>query len=215
MNKTTKILVVEDQFLTRKGIVNILEKNNEFYQVYEAESMKEAITKALKIKPEIILMDLQLGDGTGVEACRIIMADLPDTKVLFISMYDDETSVTAAILSGACGYIDKKSIQTSLSQAVTLTMQGFCILDHNAFPYLIKKLATKKIVNTHNPLIMLSDQQIKVVELLTKGLTNKEIGKIMGISDKTVRNYLSIIFEKLGISKRTEAAVLYTESNKT
>ena len=213
MKHARKILIVEDEYLIRKGIVNIIDNSSdENYEVFEAQNMKTAIKKALMIKPDIILMDLQLGDGTGAEACRIILAEQPNLPVLFFSMYDDETSVLAAMLSGASGYLVKDIEHKTLLQAISLTLQGFTLFHQKSLPFLLESSKTNKVVKENKFLKDLSPQQKKVLELVTLGLTNKEIGKVMNLSDKTIRNYLSIIFDKLGISKRTEAAVIYTES---
>ena len=212
MEKVKKILIVEDEPLIRKGLVNLINKANERYLTYEAQSMKTAIDQASRIKPDLILMDLQLGDGTGAEACRIILTEQPSISVLFLSLYDDKTSILAAILSGATGYLVKNIEHQTLLQAISLTLKGFALFNKKSLPFLTNCSKTNEMVSENSLLKDLSPQQKKVLEYVTLGLTNKEIGKSMHLSDKTIRNYLSIIFEKLGISKRTEAAVIYTES---
>lgn len=214
MKNYKKILVVDDQLLIRKGIINILQNSLECCQLYEATNVQESVDVALEKKPDLILMDLELGDGTGAEACRIILDRLPSTHVLFLSMYNDKTSVLAAMLSGASGYLNKKIEPDLLLQAISLTFHGFTIFNKNSLTYILSYTKTKEIGVENNPLMKLSSQQNKVLELVTLGMTNKEIGKAMFLSDKTVRNYLTIIFEKLGITKRTEAAVIFTESSK-
>ena len=213
MNTSKKILVVDDELLIRKGIINIIATSNRSYTLYEANSMQTAINTAMTIKPDLILMDLQLGDGTGAEACRIIKDKHPKTDVLFLSIYDDEVSILAAMLSGACGYLVKDIKGETLLQAISLTLKGFAVFNQKSLPFLLKNTKTDKINNKNNQLNELSSQQKKVLEHVTLGLTNKEIGKAMNLSDKTIRNYLSIIFEKLGISKRVEAAIIYKESS--
>lgn len=211
MNKN-KILIVDDQLLIRKGITNILSAKHCQYNTYEASSMKEAIEKAFEIVPDLILMDLQLGDGTGADACRIIKDKYPKTKILFLSMFDDRTSILAALLSGAAGYIPKSAEPKIILNAILLTLQGYALFSQKSIPYMLSHAKNEMFVKEQNALSGISSQQNKVLEYVSQGLTNKEIGKKMHLSDKTVRNYLTIIFEKLGITKRTEAAVIYTKS---
>ncbi len=207
-----KILIVDDQLLIRKGIVNILSTSNNNYKVYEAASMKNAISKAFEIKPDLILMDLQLGDGTGAEAARIIRDKHAEIAILFLSSYDDQTSVMAALLAGATGYIIKNSDANILNSVVRLTLKGYTIFNQKSLPYLLSA-SNSQITNLSDDLLTsISSQQKKVLKYVSQGMTNKEIGREMGLSDKTIRNYLTIIFEKLGITKRTEAAVIYTQS---
>lgn len=209
MKQQPSILIVEDQMPVDTGIKNTLLESNEFSNIYQVNCVKTAIDIAQSNHVDLILMDLQLGDGLGVEACRTILDVFPKSKVLFLSCKDNKTSILSALLSGAIGYIYRNIEPQVLKQIISLAIKGFSIFNSKALYLLLDSSNPQKLISKTHKLEGLSNQQLKVTELVSQGLTNKEIAKKMNLSDNTIRNYLTIIFEKLGISKRTEAAVIY------
>ena len=205
-----RILLVEDHAVVRVGLRAILTQQPHFQVVGEVGTCAEAWQEGTRLKPHVILMDVRLPDGTGVDACRKIIADCPKVRVLFLTSYRDEDSMLAAVLAGASGYLLKEVGPERLMQAVEMVAEGHSILDQSV----IEKV--QEWVRGTGPEYSaprkwdLSPQQSRVLELVAEGKTNKEIAAVLGLSDKTVRNYLTTIFEKLNITRRSQAAALFT-----
>jgi len=208
-----EILLVEDHEVVRIGLRTILAQNPGFTIVAEVGTCEGARQEAIKLRPHIVLMDLRLPDGSGVDACRDILAACPDTRILFLTSYRDEDSMLAAILAGASGYLLKEVSTDRLIQAVEMVADGHSILDNEVIKK-VKSWVQKKTQNqTPARKWDLSPQQFRVLEQVAEGKTNKEIGRVLGLSDKTVRNYLATIFEKLQITRRSQAAAMFTRQH--
>jgi len=161
----------------------------------------------------VVLMDIRLPDGSGLEACRKILASDPDTKVLILTSVIDDNLVYDAMSSGAHGYLLKEINAQGLCQAIIDVAAGKFILDPTVTTHVLNLVRSgSNPPNEQDKLATLSAQERRVLALVAEGKTNKEIAESMGLSDKTVKNYLSNIFEKLKISRRSQAAVLYTSS---
>lgn len=204
-----EILLVEDHEVVRIGLRTILAQHPGFTIVAEVGTCEGARQEGIKLRPHIVLMDLRLPDGSGVDTCRDILNACPDTRVLFLTSYRDEESMLAAILAGASGYLLKEVSPDRLIQAIEMVADGHSILDHEV----IKKVKTwvQKKTQPSTPAKKwdLSPQQFRVLEQVAEGKTNKEIGRVLGLSDKTVRNYLATIFKKLQITRRSQAAAMF------
>ncbi len=206
-----RVLIVEDHAVVRVGLRTILSQNPSIELVGEAGTGAEARAEATRLEPKVVLMDLRLPDGTGVEVCRDILEALPSTRVLFLTSYRDDDSMLAAVLAGASGYLLKEVGPERLIQAVEMVAEGHSILDQNAMARIQSWVQGQGTPPPSTKGWDLSAQQFRVVQLVAEGKTNKEIANVLGLSEKTVRNYLSTIFEKLQITRRSQAAAMFSQ----
>ncbi len=205
-----QILLVEDHEVVRIGLRTILAQDPRFNIVGEVGTGEEARREAARLRPNIVLMDLRLPDGNGVDVCRDILQECPDTRVLFLTSFRDEDSMLSAILAGASGYLLKEVGTDRLMQAVEMVAEGHSILDEEVIKKVKAWVQKKTQPQPPEKKWDLSPQQFRVLEQVAEGKTNKEIGRVLGLSDKTVRNYLATIFEKLRITRRSQAAAMFT-----
>jgi two-component system response regulator DevR len=214
-HKTITLLLVDDSELVRTGLKTLLATRAEGYHFQvlgEAHSVATAVTETTRLQPDVVLLDIRLPDGTGFEACRQILAKLPDTRVLILTSVIDDNLVYEAMSSGAHGYLLKEINAQGLWQAIIDVAAGKFILDPAVTTRVLNLVRHGAPQSEQDKLAQLSAQERRVLALVADGKTNKEIAEQMGLSDKTVKNYLSNIFEKLQISRRSQAAVLYAES---
>jgi two-component system response regulator DevR len=210
---TLKLLLVDDSELVRMGLRALLTAERAIQIVGEAGSVTAGIEAATKVHPDVVLMDIRLPDGTGFDACRKILQKLPDTKILFLTSVVDDHLVDEAIRSGGHGYLLKEINGRGLVQAVLDVATGKSILD----PAVTARVM--KLVKSGGPgadvLASLSPQEKRVLALIAEGKTNKEVGADMNLSEKTVKNYLANIFDKLDVNRRSQATALYVQHKKT
>ena len=205
--KNVTVLIADDQTLFREGIKDLLEDEKGIEVVGEASTGPEAVALAKKIKPDVILMDIKLPQMDGVSATRIIRKDCPQTNVLILSSYEDEAHVTEAIQAGANGYLSKMLPASELVHALkTFTAEGVMI-PQPIMGKLIQGLRQMGTPGYDSAPDSLTATEIKVMALLGKGKSNKEIAAELNCSVKTVKNHLNSIFQKLGVNNRTEAVV--------
>ena len=208
-NRLIRVLIVEDHEVVRIGLRTILSQSSRLESVGEVGTCKEAQVEATRLQPQVILMDMRLPDGTGAETCRDILNEHPEMKILFLSSYSEEESMFNAVLAGACGYLLKEMAPELLTRAIEMVVEGHSILNSSAIE---RVLAWARGQEVRPPLGMdceLTAQQHRVLALVAKGQTNKEIASALSLSDKTVRNYLAVVFEKFQISRRSQAAAIY------
>lgn len=209
--KTVRVLVVDDHEIVRVGLRTVLSQHRSIQVVGESATVAEAIRQAVKLKPDVVLMDVRLPDGSGVDACRDILASFPAIRVIILTSYADDDSVLAAVLAGAHGYVLKEIDSTSLTSAIRDVSEGRSILDpavtDRALGWLRGLAAGKEISGVEK----LSAQEERVLALVAEGKTNKEIATSLDLSDKTVKNYLANIFHKLRITRRSQAAALFVK----
>jgi two-component system response regulator DevR len=208
--KLVRLLLVDDHEVLRLGLRTLFTESGGFRVVGEAGTMADAIAEAAKLKPDVVLMDVRLPDGSGVEACRAIRAARPETRVLFLTSYGDEDAVLATILAGAYGFLLKEVSSEELIRAMKIVAAGRSILDPavtNRVLDRVKGLSRDSADKRDE----LSAQEERVLALVAEGNTNKEIAAVLHLSDKTVGHYLENIFQKLHISRRSQAAVYYTK----
>ncbi|MBK7999907.1 MAG: response regulator transcription factor [Verrucomicrobia bacterium] len=201
------LLLVDDHPVVRDGLSRIRELEPRIEIVGEAASAATAIEEARRLKPSVILMDIRLPDGDGIQACREIKSFLPEVHVLFLTSFADNRLVLAAIEAGAGGYLLKESDTRRIVDAIHLILKGGTVFD----PIAAQGLTGESGHNaTPNPLRELAPQERRVLAEVARGRTDKEVGTTLGLSAKTARNYLDRIFTKLNVHTRTEAALLYT-----
>jgi two-component system, NarL family, response regulator DevR len=213
--KPITVLLVEDHEVTRVGLRSLLRAFENLDIVGEAETVGDAISQAGKLKPDVILMDIRLRDGTGFDACRAIQKLGIESRVLFLTSFADDDVLFEAIASGADGYLLKEINSQSLVDAIVNVAAGKSILD----PAVTRRvLARIKHVGGPRPaddrISKLSPQELRIVSLVSEGKTNKEIAVALGLSDKTVKNYLSNAMEKLNTNRRSQTAAMYIQHGK-
>ncbi len=204
------LLLVDDHEIVRMGLRELFNRSEGIEVVGEAGSVAGAVAEATRLKPDVILMDVRLPDGSGVEACRDILATCPGTRVLFLTSYQDDEAILAAVFAGAHGFLQKEIGGESLVRAVKEVVSGKSILDPAAIRVIIEQMRSLSAPDAAHEGDPLSPQEQRVLALVAQGKTNKEIAAVLGLSDKTVKNYLSNTFQKLRVSRRSQAAVIFS-----
>ena len=208
-----RLLVVDDHEVVRQGLVALLERREIFQVVAEAGSVAESIEQARRHRPDVVIMDVRLPDGSGIEACRAIRAELPDTKVVMLTSYPDEEAVLSAIVAGASGYLLKQIRGRDLVAALETVGRGGSLLDPAVTERVldrIRRIATGS--SETDELSQLTTQERRILLLVAEGKTNKEIAAEIFLSDKTVKNYVSSILAKLNLERRAQAAAFVAKN---
>jgi two-component system response regulator DevR len=209
--KPVRLLLVDDHEVLRLGLRTLFTESGEFHVVGEAGTMADAIAQAAKLNPDVVLMDVRLPDGNGVEACRAIRTARPETRVLFLTSYADDDAVLATILAGAYGFLLKEVSSEELIRATKTVAAGRSILDPAVTHRVLDRVKGLSGATASDKRDELSAQEERVLALVAEGKTNKEIAAVLHLSDKTVGHYLENIFQKLHVSRRSQAAVYYTK----
>jgi len=204
-----RLVLVDDSEVVRLGLRALLGAERALEIVGEGSSVATGVAACAKHKPDVALLDLRLPDGTGFDACRQILQRLPETRVLMLTSVADDTLVDEAIRAGAHGYLLKEVNSRALIQAITDVAAGKSILDPAVTARVMQFM--KAGGPTRDVLASLSPQESRVLALIAQGKTNKEAGNEMNLTEKTVKNYLSNIFEKLHVSRRAQAAAIYAQ----
>lgn len=208
-----RLVLVDDSQVVRMGLRSLIATEPRVEIVGEAGSVSTAVETCVRLKPEVVLLDIRLPDGTGFDACRQILGKLPDTRVLVLTSVADETLVDEAIRAGAHGYLLKEIDGRGLLQAVFDVAEGKSILDPAVTARVIQ-LVKSGTSASRDALAVLSPQERKVLALIAEGQTNKEVASGLGLAEKTVKNYLSNIFEKLHVSRRSQAAAMFVRESR-
>jgi len=201
-----RLLVVDDHEVVRQGLVSLLERREHFQVVAEAGTAAEAVEMARKFEPDLIIMDVRLPDGSGIEACREIRAEFPTTKVVILTSYPDEEAVLSAIIAGASGYLLKQIRGRDLVSALESVGRGESLLDPAVTEKVLDRVRRIATGTYTDELAQLTQQEQKILLLVAEGKTNKEIASEVFLSDKTVKNYVSSILSKLNLERRAQAA---------
>jgi DNA-binding NarL/FixJ family response regulator len=205
-----KIMLVDDHEVVRLGLRTLLERREGFTIVAEAGSMAEAVAIAHSAQPDVIVMDVRLPDGTGVEACREIRGERPETRVIMLTSYADDEAIYGSIMAGAAGYMLKQTRGQNLADAIERVAAGESLLDPGVTDKVLARMRQLAAGET-DELASLSPQERKILGLIAEGKTNKEIAEDVFLSDKTVKNYVSSILSKLNLRRRSEAAAFIAE----
>lgn len=211
--KPITILLVDDHEIVRQGLKTVLAQDSRLRIVGEATTAKAAVSTAVTSKPDVVLLDIRLPDGSGVDACVDILEHCQSTRVLFLTSYADDDTVLAAIMAGAHGYLVKEIGIDTLVDSIKRVAAGETILDPVATKRVLSLVKTRSEAPTGDLQEPLSPQEQKIIALVAEGKTNKEIAAAMGLSPKTVKNYLSNIFQKLQITRRAQAAALFAKQS--
>lgn len=201
-----RLLVVDDHEVVRQGLVALLERRPGFEIVAQAGTVAQAVSEAARFEPDVVVMDVRLPDGSGIEACRDIRAARPETRVIMLTSYPDEEAVLSAIIAGASGYLLKQIRGRDLVAALEAVGRGESLLDSAVTEKVLDRVRRAAGGDEVDELAQLTSQERKILLLVAEGKTNKEIAADVFLSDKTVKNYVSSILAKLDLQRRAQAA---------
>ena len=208
--RQVRLLLVDDHRVVRLGLAALFNTVPHFDVAGEASTSSEALAEARRCLPHVVLMDVRLVDGSGVEACREIRCEFPDTRVLMLTSYADEQAVVASILAGAAGYLLKQTEPERLISAVDTVFGGWSLLDPGVTRIVFERLRQVGEYDSDGAFAGLTEQERKILPLIAEGKTNKQIAAALFLSEHTIKDYVSSILQKLGFSRRAEAAAFVT-----
>jgi DNA-binding NarL/FixJ family response regulator len=201
-----RVMLVDDHEIVRDGIRAMLAPEDDIVVTAQAGSVREAVDEAERTRPDVVVMDVRLIDGSGIEATREIRAKLPNTRVLMLTSFADDEALFASIMAGASGYVLKQVRSGELLRAIRAVGAGDSLLDPSVTSAVLDRLRRGKHLMKDEKLARLSPQEERILELVADGRTNKEIGDELHLAEKTVKNYVSSILSKLEVARRAEAA---------
>jgi two-component system, NarL family, response regulator DevR len=199
-----RVFLVDDHEVVRRGVCEVLEDDSAITVVGEAGTVAEALARVPAVRPVVVVVDMRLPDGNGVDLCRVLLERMPEVRCLVLTSYADEEAQAAAEAAGASGYLLKQVRGSALVSAVRTVAAGGSLFDELA------PRARRAASPADERLAMLTEQERTVLMLIGEGLTNRQIGARMGLAEKTVKNYTSHLLAKLGFERRTQAAILAT-----
>jgi DNA-binding NarL/FixJ family response regulator len=205
-----RIFLVDDHEIVRRGIADLFEDEPDLTIVGEAASVSEALTRIPRVEVDVAVLDVRMPDGNGVELCRDLRSQRPDLKCLILTSYSDDEALFNAIMAGAAGFVLKQVLGSDLINAVRTVGAGGSLLDGRTTSALMKRIRRGQ-ENGDGPLADLTDQERAVFDLIGEGMTNRQIAEQLHLAEKTVKNYVSHLLAKLGMQRRTQAAVLAAE----
>ncbi|HLN76749.1 MAG TPA: response regulator transcription factor [Nocardioidaceae bacterium] len=205
-NTPIRVFLLDDHEVVRRGLHDLLESEGDIEVVGESGSVKEAIARIPALRPDVAVLDGRLPDGSGIDVCREVRSIDPNIKALILTSYDDDEALFAAILAGAAGYVLKQIAGSDLIDGVRRVAAGQSLLDPTLTARVLERVRKGPEVNEE--LSALTEQERKILALIAEGLTNRQIGERLFLAEKTVKNYVSSILAKLGLERRTQAAVL-------
>jgi two-component system response regulator DevR len=211
MPEEIRLMLVDDHEVVRQGLKALLERRMHLQIVAEAGTVAEAVAEAARVQPDVIVMDVRLPDGTGIEACRDIRADRPATRVLMLTSYSDDEAVYASIVAGAAGYLLKQTRGRELVGAIEAVARGESLLDPAVTSKVLARMRELATGGHRDKLAELTEQERRILGLIAEGKTNREIAGTIYLSEKTVKNYVSTILSKLGMERRAQAAAFLAE----
>jgi two-component system response regulator DevR len=199
-------MLVDDHEVVRAGIRALIQSTDDIVVTAEAASVREAIDEADRARPDVVVMDVRLADGSGIEATREIRARHPKTRVVMLTSFADDEALFASIMAGASGYVLKQVKGNELLRAIRLVGKGESLLDPAVTNAVLERLRKGKHLLKDEKLARLSPQEERILALVSEGKTNREIGEELHLAEKTVKNYVSSILSKLEVARRAEAA---------
>jgi two-component system response regulator DevR len=208
-----RVFLLDDHELVRRGIADLLETEAGIEVVGEAGSAAEAIRRIPASRPHVAILDARLPDGSGIDVCRDIRSSSPEVNCLILTSYDDDDAIFAAVMAGAAGYLLKEIRGTSLVDAVRQVAAGKSLLDPAVTGRLLSRLRDGAPKDAR--LTSLTDREREILSLIADGMTNRQIGERLYLAEKTVKNYVSSLLAKLGMQRRTQAAVFGAEVRRT
>jgi two-component system response regulator DevR len=206
---TLRVMLVDDHEIVRRGIADLIGTAEDLEVVGEASGVTEALARAPQVNPDVAVLDVRMPDGNGIELCRDLRSDMPDLNCLMLTSYADDDALFDAIMAGASGFVLKQVLGLDLLNAIRTVGTGGSLLDPKTTTALMNRIRRER--ETQNPLNRLSEQEHAVFDLIGEGLTNRQIGEKLFLAEKTIKNYVSHVLNKLGMQRRTQAAALAAE----
>jgi DNA-binding NarL/FixJ family response regulator len=203
-SKQIKVFLLDDHEIVRLGVRDLLEAESDITVVGEAGTAASALARIPALRPDVAVLDVRLPDGDGVNVCRDIRSRMPEVACLMLTSFGDDEALFEAIMAGAAGYVLKQIRGTDLVGAVRTVASGRSLLDPEAASRVMARMRDQS--SKSDPLAGLTGQERKILELIGEGLTNRQIGERLFLAEKTVKNYVSALFAKLGMERRTQAA---------
>ncbi len=200
-----RVFLLDDHEIVRRGVKDLLEAESDITVIGEAGTAASALARIPALRPDVAVLDVRLPDGDGVSVCRDIRSRLPEVACLMLTSFGDDEALFDAIMAGAAGYVLKQIRGTDLVGAVRTVASGRSLLDPEAASRVMARMRDQS--RRSDPLAALTGQERKILELIGEGLTNRQIGERLFLAEKTVKNYVSALFAKLGMERRTQAAV--------
>ncbi len=210
---TLRILIVDDHEVVRLGLRALLDRHPDFTVVDEAGTAREALQKALLHRPDVVVMDIRLPGRSGIDACRDIVSQLPETRVIMLTSYAEDELLFDAIEAGACGYVLKQIGSDDLVRAIEAVGRGEALLDPSVTRRVLERVREAARRDEAAAFAELTEQELRVLALIAEGKTNREIARALYLGEGTVRNYVSSILSKLGVTNRAEAAAFAVRHN--
>src|SRR4029450_10415180 len=208
-----RVLLVDDHEVVRDGVKVLLQATEDIIVTAEASSVREAVGEAARARPDVVVMDVRLADGSGIEATREIRARHPKTAVIMLTSFADDEALFASIMAGASGYVLKQGKGGELVRAIRTVGKGESLLDPAVTSAVLDRLRKGKHLLKDEKLARLSPQEERILSLVADGKTNREIGEELHLAEKTVKNYVSSILSKLEVARRAEAAAYLPPHN--
>ncbi len=203
-----RVFLLDDHEVVRRGVQDLLDSEPDIQVVGDASTAAEALRRVPAVQPDVAVLDVRLPDGNGVAVCRELRSQMPGLRCLMLTSFADDEAVFDAIMAGASGYVLKQIRGIDLVEAVRTVAAGGSLLDASTTSQVLERMRSK--AEAADPLSVLTDREREIVTLIGEGLTNRQIADRMFLAEKTVKNYVSVLFAKLGIERRTQAAVLAT-----
>jgi DNA-binding NarL/FixJ family response regulator len=203
MTEPTRVFLLDDHEVVRRGVRDLLEAEEDLVVVGEAGTAEEAVGRIPATSPDVAVLDVRLPDGDGIEVCREVRSRHPEIACIMLTSFSDDEAVYAAIMAGAAGYILKQVRGNDLIDGIRRVARGESLLDPLVTTRILERIRHSE---ADDELAGLTDQERKILALIADGLTNRQIGEQMFLAEKTVKNYVSNLLSKLGMSRRTEAA---------
>ena len=205
-----RVFLLDDHEVVRRGLVALLEATGEIEVVGESGSAQEAARRIPAFRPDVAVLDARLPDGSGIDVCREVRSADPGIKALILTSYQDDEALFSAIMAGAAGYVLKQIKGTDLVDAIRRVAAGQSLLDPAVTQQVLERIRNGADAEP-DELKSLTAQERRILELIAEGLTNRQIGEELFLAEKTVKNYVSSLLAKLGLERRTQAAILATK----
>jgi DNA-binding NarL/FixJ family response regulator len=202
-------MLVDDHEIVRRGIADLIGTADDLEVVGEAAGVEEALARTPQVNADVAVLDVRMPDGNGIELCRELKSQLPDLQCLMLTSYADDDALFDAIMAGASGFVLKQVLGLDLLDAIRTVGAGGSLLDPKTTAALMNRIRRER--EEQNPLNALTEQERAVFDLIGEGLTNRQIGEKLFLAEKTIKNYVSHLLNKLGMQRRTQAAVLAAE----